>query len=151
MFEKNSVLYFSYPSDNRIRRVTKLEPRRIVIQSVRDLIEQPLEERTIRLNKFLRRGQLLIRGFDLVKQRMRSFYVDSMRSIKESHRPLVRLGIYDPMSNAPPRLYGRPFTDSNDDRNELKWRMDMATMWLQENTPNMVVGVFALEEKRVAV
>lgn len=144
MFSAGNVISFSYPTDNRIGVKTRLARRRVVVKSERDLAEQPLETSTIRLDPWRRRGQLLVTGFDLDKQRWRKFYFEPMRTIQVSDQPLMRLGIYDPLADEEPHLYGRPWTDSRADQAEVKRLIKLANQWLIDQNLGKCVSLFPI-------
>jgi hypothetical protein len=144
MFSTGNVLSFSYPTDNRIGVRTRLASRRIVVRAERDLRLAPLEPVTIKLDPARRRGQLLVAGFDIDRQRWRRFYFDSMRSIKISEQPLTRLGMFDSLSDREPRLFGRLFTDSRADQAEVKRLIELANRWLADHGSSECVGLFPL-------
>ena len=72
---------FDYPRHNFDGVLSKLERRRIKVESIRDLREDPLERITFEIQPLLRRGRLLITGIDLDKGQERSFYLTSMKSV----------------------------------------------------------------------
>ena len=144
MFSAGNVLSFSYPADNRIGVKTRLSKRRIVVKTERDLVILPLDSQTVKLDPWRRRGQILVAGFDLDKQVWRRFYADSMRSVKVSDQPLMRLGLYDPLAESVPFLYGRPWTDSKSDQAEVKRLIKMANQWLIDHGRGQVVGLFPI-------
>lgn len=83
--QPGSVYSFLYPRHNFHGVVSSLEPRRVLVTAVRDLREAPLDTQTFDLQPLLRRGRLLVFGQDLDRNNAeRSFYVDSMRSLKLS-------------------------------------------------------------------
>lgn len=150
MFASGNVLIFSYPTDNRIGARTRLATRRVVVHNERDLRIKPLEPVTIKLDPNRRRGQLLISAFDISLQRWRRFYYDSMRSIKISEQPLMRLGMYDTLSDREPRLFGRLWTDTRDDQAEVKRLIKLANQWLADHGSGECVGLFPLVSKVAA-
>ena len=74
---------FLYPRHNFEHVPTILEPRRLIVESVRDLQENPLNRETLTLNPYLKRGRWLAIGKDLSKNAERSFYVESMIGVTE--------------------------------------------------------------------
>jgi hypothetical protein len=148
MFGEGNVVIFSYPEDNRVGVKTRLNPRRIVVRKERDLRESPLESRTIKLDPNRRRGQLLITGFDIDRQRVRRFYFDSMRSLKVSDQPLMRLGLYDPLvENDVPQLFGSLWTDSRADQAEVRRMIRLVNDWLADRQSTYCIGLFPLQSK----
>jgi len=147
MFVSGSVLHCSYPTDNRVGAKTRLEPRRIVVRSERDLRELPLDPVTLRLRPKVRRGQLLIVGYDLDRRRTRKFYFDSMRSLRVSDRPLMRLGIYSAFGEDEPRLFGGPLTDCRADQEHARRVIEALNRWLYEQGTGKCAGLFPLVAK----
>jgi hypothetical protein len=144
------VFSFSYPTDNRFRVSTRLRRRRFVIESVRDCKAEPIEPWAVELRPDLRRGQLLVTGHDLDRYGVRSFYVESMRSLKEISVAITRLAVYDPCSERNDlRWFGPAFTDAKAD-------LEMARRALQRirayndslspaNQSRLSVGLFRYE------
>ena len=74
---------FLYPRHNFHGVVSRLEPRRIRVESIRDLDADPLDPETSAIQPLVRRSRWLVTGLDLDKQAERSFYVDSMKVLCE--------------------------------------------------------------------
>ena len=74
---------FRYPAHNFHGVVSKLEDRRITVESIRDLVKEPIEHEWFELNPLIRRSRYLVTGRDLDKKAERSFYTESMKDIKE--------------------------------------------------------------------
>jgi hypothetical protein len=77
-----SLIEFEYPAANYHAARTRWEQRRLRIDRVRDVVEEPLDPLTTTLDPHLRRGQHLVTGLDLDKGEERSFYLESMREIR---------------------------------------------------------------------
>lgn len=73
---------FGYPRHNYRQIPTTTEQRRIVVVSVRDTRDDPLDHVTETLNPLLKRSRWLVTGMDLDKDLERSFYVESMSNIQ---------------------------------------------------------------------
>ena len=73
---------FEYPRHNYRQLPKTTELRRIVVASVRDTHEAPLDHVTESLNPLLKRSRWLVTGRDLDKDVERSFYMDSMSNIQ---------------------------------------------------------------------
>lgn len=78
-------LIFAYPRANYHGVHTYYERRRILIEEVRRLEDAPLAAETLELNPLVRRGPVLVRGFDFDKWDWRSFYASSMRDVRTGH------------------------------------------------------------------
>lgn len=78
---------FDYPRYNYSGLPTKTEQRRIVVESIRDMQQEPPDAVTVSANPLLRRGRWLVTGRDLDRDAMRSFYVNAMTRI----RPLIQM------------------------------------------------------------
>jgi hypothetical protein len=76
------VYSFQYPRHNFHGVLSPLEPRRIQVESVRDLVKEPIERQTFDVQPLLKRSRYLVTGVDLEKQAKRSFYVDAMKSLR---------------------------------------------------------------------
>lgn len=77
------VIVFRYPRHNFNGVVSKLEPRRLRVESVTDLMKEPLERETFEIQPLLKRSRFLLTGQDLDKLAERSFYVGSMRAVRK--------------------------------------------------------------------
>lgn len=73
---------FLYPRHNFHGVLSRLEPRRLLITEIRDLSRDPLDPQTFEIQPLLRRGRWLAIGQDLDRHAERSFYVESMRSLR---------------------------------------------------------------------
>ena len=58
---------FQYPRHNFSGVLSKLEIRRIKVESIRDLRDEPLERITFEIQPLLQRGRMLVTGIDLDK------------------------------------------------------------------------------------
>jgi|GEM_PF-2020068 len=74
---------FEYPRHNYRQLPETTEVRRIIVASVRDTRDEPLDQATESLNPLLKRGRWLVTGMDLDKDVERSFYFDSMTNVRE--------------------------------------------------------------------
>lgn len=81
-----TVIEFEYPAANYLNARQRWERRRLKVEEVRDLRRKPLSPLTVTLDPHLRRGTLLLRGIDLDKGSERSFYFESMQSLRVDHR-----------------------------------------------------------------
>lgn len=82
ILETGRLIRFDYPAHNYHGARQRLEPRRLRIEKIRDLAQQPLEAATCCGDPLLRRGQILVTGVDLDKGAERSFYVESMEQLQ---------------------------------------------------------------------
>jgi hypothetical protein len=78
---------FKFPRHNFHGVPSKMETRQFRCDSIRDLVQQPIERLTNEIQPLLRRGRFLVTGLDLDKQEERSFYVESMRDVVEIEPP----------------------------------------------------------------
>ena len=147
MFEQGSVLTFSYPSVNRVGAKTRLETRRLVIEGERDLRQKPLSVISIVRRPTLRRGPLLLWGFDLDRQRPRKFYFDSIRSLRISDQPLMRLGIYDALGLTEPVYFDKPLTDSRADMEHARRVIEHMNQLFIDRGTGQIVRLFPLIKK----
>jgi hypothetical protein len=146
-YSAGTVLSFSYPTDNRIGARTRLRRRRLAIESVRDLEEDPLDPITIWLNPWLRRGRFLASGYDLDLRARRMFYLDSARSVRELEVPVFRIGAYDPLDlTRPVDLLGPVLTDSAED---LRLAKDVLRIAAEQSEDHLrAFGLFAVVPKK---
>ena len=71
-----------YPAANYRGVRPRLERRRVRIEAVRDTTLEPLDPITLIFDPDLRRGRLLVTGFDLDKLAERSFYIESFVELR---------------------------------------------------------------------
>lgn len=81
-FELNRAYSFLYPRHNFHGVLSQQELRRVLVEEVRDVTKNHLDQQTVDLQPLLRRGRLLITGLDLDKNQERSFYAESMQRVK---------------------------------------------------------------------
>lgn len=141
MLISGNVVTCSYPADNRVNVRTRLEPRRFVVHSQRDLAVSPLDPISIQRRPRIRRGQLLVSAYDLDRQRYRRFYVDSMRSLRVSTLPLMRIGVYD-FFESEPRFIGGLLTDSRSDMDHARQVLKTLNAWLYDQNTGQVARLF---------
>jgi hypothetical protein len=81
--KKGSVVRFDYPAANFacVRR-PRLEPRRLRIERIRNVEEEPLDPVTLELEPARLRGTVLLSGLDLDKGESRSFWLESMQNVE---------------------------------------------------------------------
>ena len=91
---------FLYPRHNFQHINSGLEPRRLIVESVRDLERRPITAEDINSNPYLRRSRWLVTGRDLDKNAERSFYVGSMAAV-------VEIDPTHPSDNVPIYIVGR--------------------------------------------
>lgn len=74
---KGRIVSGLYPAANYYGVRLRYEPRRLLVESVRVIRNEPLEAETLELDPMLRRGRVLVTGMDLDKHAERSFYLES--------------------------------------------------------------------------
>lgn len=74
---KGRVVSGLYPAANYYGVRLRYEPRRLLVESVRVLRNEPLEAETLELDPMLIRGRVLVTGIDLDKNAERTFYLES--------------------------------------------------------------------------
>ena len=72
-----------FPRHNFCGVLSPLEQRRIKVESIRDLVAEPIERVTFDIQPLLRRGRFMVTGLDLDKNVERSFHCESMKEIVE--------------------------------------------------------------------
>jgi hypothetical protein len=70
------VVEILYPIRNEIGSRPRLRARRILVETVRDLLLEPLTPEDVARRPYVRRGRFLLTGMDLSKGAQRSFYLD---------------------------------------------------------------------------
>lgn len=95
--EAGSLIQFLYPRHNFVGVVNEhLEPRRVCVRHAVDFRDE-LPDDSCRREPNLRRGRLLVVGYDLDKHAERRFYVESMSELKpldtEAERPSLKTTI----------------------------------------------------------
>jgi len=73
---EGDIVEFLYPITNEIGIRPRLRKRRLLIESVRDLLSEPLAPEDIARRPYVRRGRFLVVGRDLEKDEQRQFYWD---------------------------------------------------------------------------
>ena len=73
---QGDVVDFLYPITNEVGIRPRLRKRRLLIESVRDLLSEPLTPEDIARRPHVRRGRFLAIGLDLDKGERRQFYWD---------------------------------------------------------------------------
>lgn len=140
-----TLIEFHYPTDNRIRVSTQFSRRRLLIRDVRDMLACPVEPQYFSRSPDLRRGPVLLTGYEWLREDTRSFYVSSMRSIMDvtAQIRVLQLGFYDPLEPVPPKLFGPLWTDSRAELDQLRRLMRRLSLIIAAK-PNtqLVVGLF---------
>lgn len=82
MPQVGEVIEFLYPKKNHFGTRAVLRKRRVKVEAVRDLTEEPLELADIVRRPLVRRGMVLVTGIDQEKKERRSFYLDWSRGVR---------------------------------------------------------------------
>jgi|688.fasta_scaffold268685_2 hypothetical protein len=129
-FDPGTEVKISYPESSHVRlwRLDKTRRREIVIQSVRDLVTDPLSVQEFMRRPFLLRSRWLVKAFEPAINPWRQFYLGSTREF--ATQGMLRVGLYKPEANHPPWLYGRPFHPIPEDRRDL---MNSLTRWARHD------------------
>ncbi len=85
--EPGMLIEFEYPSCNYRDIRLRFERRRLRVERVRNLADEPLDPFTLEADARLARGSTLVTGLDLDKRRERSFYLESMREVQPCEAP----------------------------------------------------------------
>lgn len=80
---------FLYPSINFTCLPSKMDERRVLVKTIRDLELEPLNQETLESHPFTNRGRWLVTGIDLDKGEERTFYVESMSELTEIEGKIV--------------------------------------------------------------
>lgn len=110
------IVRFEYPAHNFHGVRSNREIRRIRIDRVRSLDDEPLHPSTSELQPLLRRGTQLVIGLDLDKAATRAFYLESMAEIEEIGPDEILpdgthvMAVFDPKNpgDAPEEVYRGP-------------------------------------------
>ena len=107
-FRAGDLISFDYPEWNRLSAPTAWRRRTVRVQTIRDILAQPLAPVTIQRNPLLARGRWLIKCHDLDLDAARCFYWESMREYRKETS--LQLALFDPMAGQPELLFpSNPF------------------------------------------
>jgi len=139
-FDPGTEVEICYPESTHVRfwRPDKMRRRKIVIQSVRDLVTDPLSVQEFMRRPFLLRSRWLVKAYEPAINQWRQFYWGSTREF--ATQGLLRVGLYEPDAVKPSWLYGRPFQPTPKDRREL---MKALQQWTKLDFGTATLRVFA--------
>jgi hypothetical protein len=139
-FDPGTEVEICYPESTHVRfwRPDKVRRREIVIQSVRDLVTDPLSVQEFMRRPFLLRSRWLVKAYEPAINQRRQFYWGSTGEF--ATQGLLRVGLYEPGAGKPSWLHGRPFQPSPEDRREL---MKSLTRWAKHDFGAASLRVFA--------
>ncbi|MGC4005753.1 MAG: hypothetical protein QM811_22590 [Pirellulales bacterium] len=136
------VMEYLYPNINRYRVPVYFQQRRGLVLSERNLNERPLSDLALWRRPDLRRSERLFLVWDFEKQQYRKFYEGSMRRIRTSKQQVFQIGMFDPMSDAPPKMYGPIVTDLQADLKKARDFIKVANEWLSYSRHGFVAQLF---------
>jgi len=105
---------------------------------VRDLVTDPLSVQEFMRRPFLLRPRWLVNANKLAINQWRQFYWGSTRLF--ATQGLLRVGLYEPGTDKPSWLYGRPFQPTSKGRLEL---MKALQQWTNLDFGTATLRVFA--------
>ncbi len=117
MLEPGQRVELSYPRCNTILRISDYQLRRVIVQSVRDLVREPLTPAEFLRRPFVRRSRWMIHATEADTGKWRRFYLGASR---EFFSPSVlRLGLYAPGESRPRKIVGPEFGNTRGCRRKL--------------------------------
>ena len=90
---------FEYPRHNFHGVLSYMEHRRIEVEQIRDLVEDPIDAVTFEFQPLLKRSRYLVIGQDLDKHERRRFYLDSMKVLCELLSSSGQIDLLDSAGN----------------------------------------------------
>lgn len=97
----DEMIELTYPVSTHVRlfRLDQMETRRVVVQSVRDLIADPLSVNDYMRRPYQLRSRWMIKAFEPASRKWRQFYLGS--SLEYWSPGTLRVGLYQPRSQCP--------------------------------------------------
>jgi hypothetical protein len=139
-FDRGMEVEINYPVSTHVRfwKPDECRRREVVIDSVRDLVADPLSVDEFLRRPFLLRSRWLVKAYEPRLRQWRQFYWGSTREFAAPG--ILRVGLYEPGATKPSWLYGRAFHPTPEDRREL---MKSLKEWDKLNFGDMSLKVFA--------
>lgn len=126
-WQRGTEIEFHYPMDRHVLRFdpTQSQVRQVVINSIRDLVADPLTPEEFLRRPFLRRSRWLIRAWEPSLRQYRQFYIGSAREFRAPQQ--LRLALYEPEGQRPAKLLIRSINPAMRDCRTLarllhRWR-----------------------------
>lgn len=147
MLDPGTVIDFHYPRTTHLRYVhsAPLILRRVLVESVRDLVREPLTCEEFLRRPYILRSRWLITGIDLARQRRRQFYLGS--SLEYRAPSELRIGVYESGRSWPDSILYRPIQPTIEDRRLL---MRAILTWRASQYNGRPLRLFAADLRVVA-
>lgn len=139
-FDRGTEVQISYPVSTHVRfwNPNECRKREVVIDSVRDLVADPLSVDEFLRRPFLLRSRWLVKAYEPRLRQWRQFYWGSTREFAAPG--ILRVGLYAPGATHASWLFGRAFHPTPEDRREL---MNLLKEWDKLNFGDLTLKVFA--------
>ncbi len=139
-FDRGMEVEISYPVSTHVRfwKPDECRKREVVIDSVRDLVADPLSVDEFLRRPFLLRSRWLVKAYEPRLRQWRQFYWGSTREFAAPG--ILRVGLYAQGATQASWLYGRAFHPTPEDRREL---MKLLQEWGKINFGDLSLKVFA--------
>ena len=139
-FERGTEVAIHYPLSTHVRfwRPDQYRRREVVIDSVRDLVADPLTVEEFMRRPFLLRSRWLVRAYEPRLRQWRQFYWGSTREFAAPG--ILRVGLYEPEASEATWVHGRAFHPPPKDRREL---MQLLKRWSKLDVGELSLKIFA--------
>jgi hypothetical protein len=140
MLERGEIAIISYPMSTHVGSVNleRVERREIVVHHVRDLVANPLSVGEFMRRPYLLRSRWLIKAYEPDRNQFRQFYLGS--SLEWKSPAVLRVGLYEPDSTRPVKVFGRGFEATPEDRAVL---IRALRVWSRHDLGDAKLMVFA--------
>lgn len=147
MFEPGDEISFHYPRTTHVRYYQRCgyRLRNVRVESIRDLVREPLTPDEFCRRPFVLRSRWLVRGFDLDRKRERQFYLGASQEFAAPSE--LRVALYDPVRGWPAYSLYRGILPSLDDR---KFLSKVLTLWRCRDFGDNVLRVYADDMRLVS-
>lgn len=141
------TISLTYPRCTHVAKFRKFgySRRTILVQSVRDLVRQPLTVAEFCRRPYLLRSRWLLTAIDSTNGKTKHFYLGS--SLEFAAPSTLRVGLYDPDGDWPTHIICRGITENLTDRRFLKRALKA---WQTRNFGDKVLRVFADDLRLIA-
>lgn len=146
MLNLNQELVIHYPISTAVNRIGKApkKPRRIIIRSLRDLVEQPLTIQEFRRRPLCNRSRWLASCYEIGKG-YRQFYLGSSAEFEAPGH--LRIALYDPTEMRPFDLVGREYAPDVEDRKRM---LRALSAWQDRDFGGLELRIIAADLRIIA-
>lgn len=142
MIEPRQRLILTYPKSTIVEEKSQFVRRKLIVQSVRDLVQKPLTIREFQRRPLTHRGRLIVRAWDQTVREYRQFYLSSSKEFQAE--TMLRLAVYVPGRPMPVDVLSRGYGPTKQERILLARRIGR---YLDKNLHGLELGIFADELK----